>query len=327
MLDPGPISVQFNLPFEHIVRPLASYTTTMAVKASHTTPLEDLIRHSASVVIQDDNAKSHAQRTRVTAQQPERKQKNRWESSPSTGIHKSPPLRSAHKRALPSSAITSLKTLVAPLHAQNSQSNTLGSLRQRTIPLPDFGGAVLDYDDHEYVRHHRDQDDEGNDEDVDDVLDLSSSSYASSSASSSSASSSNLDLQQECDKLQKASQLLSEYLRVATEELCLDAYVGGYNGNDDDVDKIETNTSPPNTSPRGTVGGDDDTVTTATLTIASASTAASASSQSSQRSLTRNVKKPVRQRSREDVFSAPSKPIRRQSREGFATELPQQTKQ
>ena len=94
----------------------------------------------------------------------------------------------------------------------------------------------------------------------------------------------NLQLNQ---KLTNASELLSEYLRVATEELCLDY-------------------------------DDDGTVTTAAMTISSHSTNESSCSsflsnksltsnvrkpvRTNSQSLTRNVKKPVRQRSREDLL-------------------------
>ena len=74
-------------------------------------------------------------------------------------------------------------------------------------------------------------------------------------------------------KITKASELLSEYLRVATEELCLD-----YGSNDDDR-----------------------TISTATIT--SHSTCDSNNSNRSMGSLTRNVRKPVRQRSRDNLMT------------------------
>lgn len=202
-------------------------------------PLQSLIAAASEVVLVDDNAKSHAQRTNLSEEP--KVSRCRWQSSPvvrKPGLLSSTMNASVKRGGLPPSAITSLKSLVAPsLHNPS---------RQRTIPID------------------MEEEDASESSEADDYY-----------------SNDNIELNH---KLSKASELLTEYLRVATEELCLDY-------------------------------DDDATVATATMTVSSHSTIAShstntshstlgsASSNRSARSLTANVRKPVRQRSREEIFT------------------------
>ena len=200
-------------------------------------PLQLLIAPTTKVVLVDDNAKSHARRERCVYKHNEKQSSVhcRWQSSP-VSVRK-PGLQSfVGKRGLPSSTITSLRSLVAPIQH-----------RQRTVPL--------------------DMDCSSSSSSEDEEIDISDYRFTGKMNRH---QSENTELNQ---KLTKASELLSEYLRVATEELCLDY-------DDDEL----------------TVG----TGTTASTTVTSFS---SSDSERSTRSLTRNVRKPVRQRSREDVLT------------------------
>ena len=130
-----------------------------------------------------------------------------------------------------------------PVSARNSLKSLVAPIqRQRTIPL-------LDLDNDTYLNESNEK---LNDEFIkEEALELNK-------------------------KITKASELLSEYLRVATEELCLDYSSSNNNGDDDR------------------------TISTATVT--SHSTTDSNASERSMGSLTRNVRKPVRQRSRDNLM-------------------------
>lgn len=211
-------------------------------------PLQLLIASSSKIVLMDDNAKTHAPRNAVMMDP--KPSPCRWQSSP-VNARKPCVLNAMGKRGgLPSSALTSLKSLVAPVH------------RERTIPLLDE-----DYD--------RDE-------------------YSDSESHSDGPERENVQLNQ---KLNKASELLSEYLRVATEELCLDY----------DDDGTVTTASALTMSSHGTAESQQ------------SSTSSSASSASSS-NLTSNVRKPVRTSSR-SLISNVRKPVRQRSREDLSGDL------
>lgn len=247
-------------------------------------PLRCLIASRTKIVLVDDNARSHAVPTPVADPESSSNYSNnnkkstscRWQSSPvhvrkpgilasSSSMNNAVVAKRSSGAGLSPSSMTSLKSLVAPFQ------------RQRTIPMIDIDNDIMsssssnNTDDsrreqtHYVSNQHRRPQQQRHGNDYNNIQEEA------------------LELN---EKITKASELLSEYLRVATEELCLESYVSSYS------DYNHTTSSS---------NSDDRTVSTAT--VSSHSTADSASSHRSMGSLTHNVRKPVRQRSRDNVLT------------------------
>ena len=279
-------------------------------------PLQLLIGFHSKIVLVDDNAKTHAPRSMVLIEP--KPSPCRWQSSPvsvrkpgiltestvtstttsttttktttSTAMKNHLTGRGATKRGgLPPGAMTSLKSLVTPLHCQH---------RQRTVPILPL--------------HHDDDDDDDGDDNGDDNDDVTSQRHHHHH---------HHHHHQLNAKVSNASELLSEYLRVATEELCLDYH--GHLGNDDDGETVTTASAMTISSHSTNESSPSCQSLLSSSSSSSSSSTTTGTTRHSHNSLTSNVRKPVRTTSSKSLTRNVKKPVRQRSREDLLCDLVQ----